>query len=248
MDKELIKEFDIFPILLLIARPAAGKSEIIKFLYDLDPVDRKKNFHLGKLKVIDDFPFLWRWFEEDHILSKMNKERLFTDEEGYFKYIHQWDLLINLINLEYEKFLRKEEKTDKYSVILEFSRGKEHGGYDRALPILSDKILNKLSILYINVPWSESLRKNRKRFNPDKPDSILEHGIPDKKLEHMYSECDFFELADKDDLFISIRNKNVPYTIFDNEDDVTTEYKPALRNRLKDCLSVLWENQSNSMI
>ena len=243
MDNELRKDLSIFPILLLTARPAAGKSEIIKFISDLDPIDRKKNFHLGKIIVIDDFPFLWRWFEEDHLLSQMKQERLFTNEEGYFKFIHQWDLLIHLINLEYAKFIRDIEKSDEYSVILEFSRGKDHGGYKRAFPILSDEILNKLSILYINVSWNESLRKNRKRFNPDKPDSILEHGLPDRKLEHMYSECDFLELAGKDNSFISIRSRNVPYTIFENEDDVTTDHKPALRKRLEDSLNILWENQ-----
>ena len=245
MDKELIKDLNIFPILLLTARPAAGKSEIIKFLSNMNPIDRKNNFHIGKIKVIDDFPFLWRWFEEDHILSQMNKKRLFSDEEGYFKFIHQWDLLIHLINLEYEKFLRDEKYSDEYTVILEFSRGKDHGGYDRAFPILSNEILNQISVLYVNVSLSESLRKNRKRFNPDKPDSILEHGLPDKKLEHMYSECDFLELVEKDNSYISIRDRKIPYAIFENEDDVTTEYKPALQKRLEDSLTVLWENRIN---
>jgi len=244
MEEKLTNKLDIFQILLLTARPAAGKSEIIKFLSDLDPIDRKKNFHLGKLKVIDDFPYLWRWFEEDQLLSDMNQERLFTDKEGYFKFIHQWDLLIHLINLEYEKFIRDEEKSNEYTVILEFSRGKEHGGYIRAFSVLSDSILEKLSILYLNVSWSESLRKNRKRFNPDKPDSILEHGLPDRKLEHLYSECDFLELAELDNSFISIRDINIPYTIFENEDDVTTNNKPALRKRLEDRLNVFWENQN----
>jgi len=101
MDEELNKHDSVFPIVLLAARPAAGKSEIIKFLSELDPVDRKNIFHMGKIKLIDDFPFLWRWFEEDHLLSQMNQERLFTDKEGYFKFIHLWDLLIHLINLEY---------------------------------------------------------------------------------------------------------------------------------------------------
>jgi len=244
MNRRPDKDLDKFPILLLTARPAAGKSEIIKFLSDLDPIDRLKNFHLGKIKVIDDFPFLWHWFEEDHILSQMGKKRLFTDNEEYFLFPHQWDLLIHLINLDYKKFLRDEKDSEEYTVILEFSRGKQHGGYKRAYPILSDEIVNKLSILYVNVSWNESLRKNRERFNPQKPDSILEHGLSNKKLKYMYSECDFLEIAEKDNSLISIKNKNVPYTIFENEDDVTTEYKPALRTRLMNCLNVLWKNQN----
>jgi len=126
---------------------------------------------------------------------------------------------------------------------LEFSRGKEHSGYKRAFPLLSDQILNKLSVLYLNVSWSESLRKNRNRYNPDKPDSILEHGLPDKKLERLYSECGFLDLTKEDNSYITIRNHKVPYAVFENEDDVTTVYKPALRARLKDCLDILWENR-----
>jgi hypothetical protein len=235
----------ILSTLLLTARPAAGKSEIIKYLKELQPGIRKKEFHIGKIKVIDDFPFLWRWFEEDHLLAKMHKKRLFTDEKGYFKYVHQWDLLIELINLEYMKFIRDTEAINDYTVIIEFSRGKEHGGYNRAIPLLNDSILKKLSILYVNVSWEESLRKNRKRFNPDRPDSILEHGLPDEKLNHMYSECDFKELSQASSESILINKCDIPYTIFENEDDVTTEYKLELGLRLKDCLDILWKKKRN---
>jgi hypothetical protein len=232
---------EIIPLLLLIARPAAGKSEIIHYLKGLETSYRKKQFHLGKLQVIDDFPFLWRWFEEDHILSEMGKDRLYSDKDGYFKYLYQWDLLINLINLEYKKFLRDKENPEDYSVILEFSRGKQHGGYKRAFEFLSNEIIKTLSILYINVSWEESMRKNRNRFNPDKPDSILEHGLPDKKLENLYSDCDFQEISKTDNFFIQIKDKRIPYVIFENEDDVTTEYKPDFYIRLKKCLDALWE-------
>jgi hypothetical protein len=235
---------NIFPTLLLMARPAAGKSEIINYLKNLSPAIRKEEFHIGKIKVIDDFPFLWRWFEEDFLLTQMKKKRLFTDKKGYFKFIHQWDLLIELINLEYMKFIRDIENPYEYTTILEFSRGKEHGGYKRALPILSDAILEKLSILYLNVSWNESLRKNHKRFNPERPDSILEHGLPDEKLTFMYSECDFSELSQKATDSILIRKYQVPYSIFENEDDVTTAYKPELGLRLKDCIDFLWKKRS----
>lgn len=234
------------PILLLTARPGAGKSEIIKFLSELDVKTRMEQFYIGKMKIIDDFPFLWRWFEEDHLLNQMHEERLFTDKDGYFKHLHQWDLLIHLINLEYEKFVRDTEDLEKYTVIIEFSRGKQHGGYARALPVLSDEFIRKLSILYVNVSWEESLRKNRHRYNPEKPDSILEHGIPDKKLEFMYSECDFHELSEKDAAFLEIKGRRTPYAIFQNEDDVTTEYKPELGRRLKKCLDTLMKNQISS--
>jgi hypothetical protein len=238
-----MKKESIFPIILLIARPAAGKSEIIHYLSVLDEKSRKEKFHIGKLHFIDDFPYLWRWFEEDDLLTQMGKERLYTDQEGYFKHVWLWDLLIKMINLEYEKTLRDSQDLEEQTIIIEFSRGKEHGGYRRALPLLSPKILEKLSILYVDVPWEESLRKNRQRFNPDKPDSILEHGLPDSKLERLYRDCDFKELIQEAGDKLSVEGSEIPYAIFDNHDDVTTGMGEALGLRLENVLDRLWQRR-----
>ncbi len=236
---------NIFPILLLIARPAAGKSEIIHYLTNLPEEKRTNQFHVGELKSIDDFPFLWRWFEEDELLEEMGQKRLYTDPKGYFKSKYLWDLLIKLINLDFLKFMRaKEESTTTITVLVEFSRGKEHGGYRHALPLLSDDILENLSILYVDVPWEESLRKNRKRFNPDKPDSILEHSLPDEKLERLYRECDFQEMASAPAGELSIRGFQVPYAIMNNADDVTSAMGTALGERLEATLQKLWSLRS----
>jgi hypothetical protein len=232
----------VFHIILLIARPAAGKSEIIHYFKNLPDKERTENFHVGPLKSIDDFPFLWRWFEEDEILEEMGQERLFTDPQGYFKANYLWDLLIKMINLEYTKYRRSDEHViQDPTVLLEFSRGKEHGGYRHALPLLSDDILKDVSILYINVPWEESLRKNRSRFNPEKPDSILQHSLPDEKLERLYRDCDFMEMVDAPAGKLRIREFDVPYAIFENADDVTTGMGSALGARLRETLQALWQ-------
>ena len=72
---------DHFDILLLLARPAAGKSEVIHYLKSLPPEERLKRFHLGELVELDDFPMLWTWFEEDDLLERMGHPRLHTDRE-----------------------------------------------------------------------------------------------------------------------------------------------------------------------
>ena len=61
-------ENPIFNIILLIARPGAGKSEIIDYLKQTPLEERISRYHVGKFKEIDDFPMLWTWFEEDEIL------------------------------------------------------------------------------------------------------------------------------------------------------------------------------------
>ena len=228
----------VFKAILLIARPAAGKSEIIDFLARLPDVERSHDYHIGKLTVIDDFPMLWTWFEEDDILTRLGHPRLHTSTDGNFKDIYLWDLLVERICLDYAKFRRDHSEDD--TAIIEFSRGSQHGGYQRAFEHLSEAVLKDLAILYVDVPWEESLRKNRKRFNPDRPDSILEHGLSDEKMEQLYKEIDWQTIIRDQPEYLTIKGIRVPYAIFDNHDDVTTRGGNDLGSRLGTCLDGLW--------
>lgn len=233
-----------FEVIILSGRPAAGKSEVIDYLKKTPLEERRRRFHIGQFEEIDDFPMLWTWFEEDAILEKiLKKPRIHTDQDGYFLYEYQWHLLIERISLEYSKKLRDQQNYHPdYTSILEFSRGSEHGGYKAAFPHLSEEILRKAGIVFINVSYQESLRKNRRRFNPNKPDSILEHGLPDAKLERLYKEIDWEEVSSKEPGFITIKNHRVPYVIFQNEPEIT--HKPVeLGKHLEEILNKLWKNK-----
>jgi len=239
-------ENPIFNIILLIARPGAGKSEIIDYLKQTPLEERISRYHVGKFKEIDDFPMLWTWFEEDEILEKMGYPRLHSDSNGYFLEQHFWDLLIKRIGLEYQKNVRDILNYEQsYTTIIEFSRGKEHGGYRSAFSHLLPELLPKMVTLYIDVTWEESLRKNHKRFNPNKPDSILEHALPDSKLERLYKEIDWIEVSKKDPSYLSIQDALVPYVVFDNSDDVTTQKGDVLGDRLEKSLNQLWKIYKN---
>ncbi len=124
---------NIFPIIVLTGRPASGKSEIIDYLTKLPEEERRRRFHVGRLEILDDFPLLWAWFEEDDILqSRLNKPRLYTDDRGLFLYQYLWDLLIERLSLAYHKQLRDTpDYHTQTTVLIEFSRGTEHGGYAR---------------------------------------------------------------------------------------------------------------------
>jgi hypothetical protein len=102
-------------------------------------------------------------------------------------------------------------------------------------------VLQNGAIFYIDVPWEESLRKNRRRFNPNKPDSILEHGLPDSKLERMYKEVDWHEVVAGNAEYAAIRDFQVPYAIFSNQDDITTTLGPIFEDRLEQTLNTLWQ-------
>ena len=235
-----------FDILVFIGRPAAGKSEVTNFLKGTPPTQRQARFHIGEFDIVDDFPMLWVWFEEDHILSNLGHPRLYTDEYYYFKWAYLWDLLTRRLCLEYAKLLRDDSHFhDSHTAIIEFSRGSQHGGYKRAFEHLSEEVIEKMAIMYVNVSWEESFRKNNARFNPKRPDSILEHGLPDKKMENLYKECDWEEISAEDPEFIAIQGSKVPYAVFENEDDVITGMGEALGQRLEETLGRLWEIYSN---
>lgn len=227
-----------FDTLILVARPGAGKSEVINYLKNSPRNERLARFHIDEFLEVDDFPMLWAWFEEDALLEQMGKPRLHSTSDGYFLYQHLWDVLIRRICLEHQK-TRRDHKDE--TIIIEFSRGSEHGGYQSAFAHLTPEVLEKAAILYLNVPWEESLRKNRARFNPDRPDSILEHGLPDAKLERMYRYVDWEELTEGANGYLDIQGFKVPYAVFENSDDVTTAQGPELGKRLDGALSELWQ-------
>ena len=231
-----------FDVIILIGRPASGKSEIIDFLTHLPDDARRERFHIAWLEIRDDFPMLWTWFEEDALLEEMGHPRLHSDKEGYFLHPYLWDVLIRRICLDYAKLVRDiptyhQEKT----TLIEFSRGSQHGGFQRAFEHLSKQVLERMAVMYIKVSWEESLRKNRARINPDKPDSILEHGLADDKLAVLYKESDWEQVSAGSPTHLTIQGMQVPYAVFENEDDVTTGRGAALGKRLEETLYKLWK-------
>jgi hypothetical protein len=230
-----------FPILFLIGRPAAGKSEIIDFLKRVPEPRRADTFHIRRFLEIDDFPMIWSWFEEDDILSQMGKPRLHTDRKGYFLFPELWHVLIRRLELEYWKKKEDGLLDEGTTAIIEFARGREHGGFREAFTHFTDELLAQAAVLYIDVSFSESLRKNRRRFNPSKPHSILEHALPDEKLEKLYAESDWPDLAASGPERLLMGGRKVPYSVFANQDDVTSGPDENLGARLEACLHTLWE-------
>jgi hypothetical protein len=236
-----MSEKNAFDVLLLIARPAAGKSEVIDYLKGVPQDVREQRFHIGRFEEIDDFPMLWTWMEEDQLLEKMGHPRLHTDRDGYFLHQYLWDLLVERIGLEYRKRQRDlADRAASTTIIVEFSRGREHGGYRSAFAHLPAQMVPKMAVLYLDVTWEESLRKNRRRFNPERPDSILEHALPDSRLERLYREVDWPDVTAGDPQYVPIQGFRVPYAVFDNSDDVTTAREEALGQRLQRSLQQLW--------
>ena len=212
-----------FPVLIIIGRPAAGKSEVIDFLKKADPAERLTKFHIADFEELDDFVYVWETFEVDDILTRNGKPRIWTDEKYWFKDDFLWNLYIERINLEYRKKLaRNPNYHENKTTLVEFARGGENG-ISEALSFLHEDILKRASLVYIRVSYEESVRKNRRRARPGQEHSILHHSLPDEKMEFYYKVNDWEKLAAKDPNFIEVKGFKVPYAVFENEPEKTLD-------------------------
>ena len=147
------------------------------------------------------------------------------DREGVLLHHDFWHLLVRRLCLEVEKFERDQA---------------EQGGYRAAYQHLSRSVLERAACLYVRVSYEESRRKNRKRFNPRRPDSILEHSLSHEKLERIYQDDDWEAFTSGHPERIEVQGLRLPYAVFENEDDVTTGGGGPLLTRLEQTLGNLW--------
>jgi hypothetical protein len=215
-----------FPILIITARPAAGKSEVIDFLKKANPSERLHRFRIGDVDELDDFLYVWETFEIDDILTRNGKPRIWTDEKYWFKDDFIWNLYIERINLEYrKKIARNPHYHDTTTTLIEFARGGDNGIYE-ALSYLHEDILSKAKIMYIRVDYEESVQKNHRRARKGEEHSILHHSLPDEKMDFYYKTNDWDKLEAKNPNYIEVKGFKVPYAVFENMPEKTLE--PAL--------------------
>jgi hypothetical protein len=215
-----------FPILIITGRPAAGKSEVIDFLKKCDPIIRLEKFHIANFEELDDFVYVWETFELDDLMTGFGKQRIWSDEKYWFKDQYIWDLYMDRMALDYKKKVLKDPAYhDKMTTLVEFARGGDNA-IGNALTFLSDEMLSKASLVYIKVPYEESVRKNRRRARPGQEDSILYHSLPDEKMEFYYKTNDWEQLTAKDPNYIEVKGHKIPYCAFENMPEKTMD--PAL--------------------
>lgn len=228
-----------FPIVIIIGRPAAGKSEVIDYLKHSDANERLDRLHIANFEELDDFVYVWETFEVDDILTKHGKPRVWTDEKYWFKEHFIWNLYIERINLEYRKKLARDANYhNNMTTLIEFARGGENGIYE-ALSYLDENILKNAVLVYIKVSYEESVRKNQRRARKGLEHSILHHSLPDEKMEFYYKVNDWDKLEAKDPDYIEVKGVKVPYAVFQNEPEKTLDPK-LIGAELERATSKLW--------
>ncbi len=103
---------ETFDIVLLLALPASGKSEVRRFLANIEPQRLKKEFHIGANLQLDDFPYVHMMRRADDELVKLGKARIFF-KAGDKPFINtkDWGTLIHLLNEDYYDLMAKKVTT-----------------------------------------------------------------------------------------------------------------------------------------
>ena len=240
---------DIFKHLLVLGRPACGKSEFIDFLKREPTETRRRRLHVGRFEEVDDFPWLWEKFQEDELLEKAGHERLYTQEympgnPGMApKGAPLFDWCMQKFNeVIGSQYLGREEFYRDSTLLIEFSRG-GRDGFARALGALDPRILEPSAIFYIQVSREESWRRNVARYQEKLKHSILAHMVPRETYDYFYDVNDWETLtAGQPSGVVDINGLAIPFVSMNNEPESTD---PAvLEARYADALGRLWELRS----
>ncbi len=89
-------------ILLLLALPASGKSELRRYLSSLDPVAARDDLHLGPTAQLDDYPYVHMMRRIAEEVAAMGEEPIFfRSSEEPFLDSADWGTLVRLVNFDF---------------------------------------------------------------------------------------------------------------------------------------------------
>ncbi len=231
---------ETFDVLLLLGRPASGKSEFIDFMTQVSSDHRAREFFIAPFQIVDDFPILWDLFQQDDVWESVGRERLFSKRcNGNYAVSDDsvWGFLIEQINQRVLKSFSFGEPSSRKTLIIEFSRGGP-SGYLSALERLSPEILRRAAALYVSVSFEESWRRNIARYDEKKRDGILTHSVPREEMERTYGTDDWGSLTDGPVGLLRIGDVDIPYATMNNEPE--SKVPDVLSERYRAALSPLY--------
>jgi hypothetical protein len=97
-------------IVLLLALPASGKSEVRTYLTSVAPDVSRRDFHIGPTVQLDDYPYVHLMRRISSELRGMGRDGVFFDDDALpMKEPRDWGTLIELVNEDYEDLRRRPE-------------------------------------------------------------------------------------------------------------------------------------------
>ena len=99
---------EILDVLLLLALPASGKSEVRRYLASLTPGQCRHDFHMGPTVQLDDYPYVHLMRRVSQELRRAGAHGVFFDsDEQPMKEPLDWGTLVELLNEDFEDLQRR---------------------------------------------------------------------------------------------------------------------------------------------
>jgi hypothetical protein len=99
---------EILDVLLLLALPASGKSEVRRYLASLTPEQCRDDFHMGPTVQLDDYPYVHMMRRVSQELRKAGTDGVFFDSDDLpMKEPLDWGTLVELLNEDFEDLERR---------------------------------------------------------------------------------------------------------------------------------------------
>lgn len=216
----------VFEHLFVLGRPACGKSEFIDFMKKLPAEDRAARFHIGPFEEVDDFPWLWDICVEDDAREARGEPRLHSERlpEGHNILTpgFRGNLVPKFNETIRERYLSHPEfYAAGRTLLVEFARGKDDG-FRQTLGRFDPEILRKGAILFIDVSFEESYRRNTARYVKGLEASILSHKVPDRDMYGFFRENDWKELTGgAAEGLLTVGEVRIPFVNMGNEPEST---------------------------
>ena len=138
----------VFDVVLLMALPASGKSEVRNFMANIPGERLAAEFHIGDNLQLDDFPYVHMMRRIDNELQAMGEDRIFYPGEDPFYDGRDWGTLCNLLNEDYHDLMNRNViQTDSAAKFLfdRFDRAALGAGIPARLGVLNEGIRNSLA-------------------------------------------------------------------------------------------------------
>lgn len=90
-------------ILLLLALPASGKSEVRRYFASLSPAQCRDDFHMNPTVQLDDYPYVHMMRRVDQVLRTLDQPSVFFNgDDQPMRDPLDWGTLIELLNEDYD--------------------------------------------------------------------------------------------------------------------------------------------------
>lgn len=160
---------NVFDVVLLLALPASGKSEVRNLLANVEPKTLEREFHIGENVQLDDFPYVYFMRCIDDALAAMGEKLLYSDAPGErFNDRRAFGALLRMLNEDYEDlFTKKKISEDNVSgyYLDRFEKACLDVGMEPRISKLSPEIREKLEKAI--APLCEKLLQDKYANYPD---------------------------------------------------------------------------------